>query len=395
MAIVMIAFNTFNLAAQDQPADSLIRHFMQRWHIRGGAAAVTKDGQMIYSKGFGTSDLARERETRHSDLFRIASLSKPVTAIAIMKLAEAHKLSLDEKLFGKGRLLDEPYYADVILDPSVYQITIRHLLEHTAGWDRRVDAEDYGAGDPPFAPLLVTRVEAAPNPAGDSTLIRFALRRGLNYEPGSTYSYSNVGYLILGKVIEKVSGQKYEDFVQNEILHPIGIYDMKLGRNLREDRFENEVEYFSDHNTLSCYGDGNMVPWQYGGFNLEAMNAHGGWIASAPDLCKLLLAVDGFDTSPDILNKNSLREMTKVDLKNSPYAKGWFVNERGNWWHTGSLDGSSAFFCRTANGYTWTFLFNSRGDNSQEFWNSLDRLPWDCINNMEVPVTQDLHVQRI
>jgi hypothetical protein len=125
-----------------------------------------------------------------------------------------------------------------------------------------------------------------------------------------------------------------------------------------------------------------MVPAQYGGFNIEAMNAHGGWVGSAPDLCRLMLAVDGNIDHPDILNSNSIQQMNTASRINPYYAKGWCVNE-GNSYHTGSMDGTATYICKTKNGYTWAFLFNSRADNSDAFWDAFDRLPWNCLKSVK------------
>jgi CubicO group peptidase (beta-lactamase class C family) len=362
-------------------AEQVITDFMRNWNIPGGAVAISKEGRMIYNRGFGFADQARTIPVTSSHRFRIASVSKPVTSVAVMKLAAEGYFSLDDKVFGQGRLIDDPYYVSVVSDRRIYSITVRHLLEHTAGWDRSRSTDGYSHSDPAFFPLHVTASENEPNPVGDSTIIRFSLRKGLHHKPGSRFAYSNVGYLVLGKIIEKVTGMAYEDYVSSALLEPLAIRDMALGRNASS--LAREVEYSSPFYSESVYGNGRQVPSHYGGFNLEAMNAHGGWVATPADLVKFLLAVDGFDSSPDLLPKSTVEEMSRPSAANPQYAKGWQVNRKGNWWHTGSLDGTSAFVCRTAGGYTWAFLFNARADNSAQFWREFDRLPWNCIRLLD------------
>ncbi|MBA3970611.1 MAG: beta-lactamase family protein, partial [Bacteroidetes bacterium] len=393
IGITFLAFlTTFNLGAQPVQTsqhiavDQQIIKFMKLWNITGGAVAITKDGKTIYNKGFGYSDQNKTKKAKADDLYRIASVSKPITSIGIMKLLENGQLSLTDKVFGKGNILDQPYYLQVITDHRIYDITIQHLLEHTGGWDRNVPYGDYSHSDPAFFPLLVTSTLSEPNPVGDSTLIKFMLKKGLDNNPGANYSYSNVGYLVLGKVIEKITGMKYAAYIEKAVLKPAGIINIQLGKNLLASRHIRETEYSSTSTTLSCYGDGTRVPWQYGGFNIEAMNAHGGWIASASDLTKLLLSVDGLATSPDILNGTTIKAMTAPGNVNKGYAKGWCVNSKNTWWHTGSMDGTSSFVCRTTDGYTWAFLFNSRGTNSDTFWQEFDRLPWNCLKTMSTAV---------
>jgi CubicO group peptidase (beta-lactamase class C family) len=366
------------IKAQTESPEKLVGNFMNAWNIKSGSVTITKDGKEIYSKGFGFSDAEERIPTETTTRYRIASVSKCITSIAVMKLVEEKKLSLDDTVFGAGKILDQPYYLGVVNDRRIYDITVRELLEHAGGWDRNVPTDGYPHNDPAFFPLHVTEEMGEANPVGDSTLIRFSLSRGLNFDPGTKYAYSNVGYLVLGKVIEKISGMDYEDYVQQSVFEPLSIHGIALGKNLAKNRLENEAEYNSDATTVSCYGSGKTVPWQYGGFNVEAMNAHGGWVASAADLTKLLTALEQPETS-GILKKESIREMCTADGPNPNYAKGWSVNAAGNCWHTGSLDGTASFICRTADGYTWAFLFNARGDNSSAFWNDLDRLPWACI----------------
>ncbi|HEY0030286.1 MAG TPA: serine hydrolase domain-containing protein [Bacteroidia bacterium] len=363
-------------------ADKLISNFLSTWEIPGAGVAITKNGKLIYNKGFGFSDRANAEPAKPYNIYRIASVSKSITSIAIMKLAEEGRLSLTDRVFGAGAFLDQSYYLHAISDDRIYSITIQQLLEHTSGWDRAVPCDGYSHSDPPFFPLHVAAVVGESNPVSDCALIKFSLMKGLDKNPGTAYAYSNIGYLILGKVIEKITGMSYEKYVKESIFKPLSITDIHLAKNLSSDKQEREAEYNNKTITSSCYGDDVKAPWQYGGFNIEAMHAHGGWIASAADLTKLMLAVDGFSSSPNILTDASIQQMSKPCSVNKSYAKGWSVNAGNNWWHTGSLNGTSAFICRTNNGYTWAFLFNSRSDNSSAFWNALDRLPWECLAAM-------------
>ncbi len=353
---------------------------MQVWKINGGSIAITKNGNFVYTNAFGYADKRKSEPTQTKHLFRIASVSKSITSIAIMKMMEEGRLKLTDTVFGSNRILDNSYYLSSVSDKRILNITVNDLLEHTSGWDRAVPVDGFTHSDPAFFPLHVCEVLKAPNPVGDSTLIKFALLKGLNDAPGKHYAYSNIGYLILGKVIEKLSGMNYETYLMKTIFNPLGITDISLGNNLSSDKKENEVEYSGEALSFSCYGGGALVESQYGGFNVEAMNAHGGWIASAESLAKLLLAVDGFSTSPDLLSPATINSMNNPGSLQPGYAKGWFVNRLNNRWHTGSMDGTSSFVCITGDGYTWTFLFNSRSDNSPAFWKAFDRLPRQCIN---------------
>lgn len=383
--------------------DNAATSFMNSFTIPGMTIAISKNGKLIYSRGFGQANTALTEQTQPHHLFRIASLSKPITAIGIMKLVEQGSLSLSDRPFGPTGLLRNNAYISQsnITDTRIYNITVKQLLEHSAGWNRDIGCFPSPTSpypyttpgcDPISAPLHVTASLGAANPVTEENLIRFLLQKGLNTAPGTAYNYSNIGYLILGEVIEEISGMSYEDYVKNAVLSPLGICDMHLGKNLLANKMEREGEYIAPNNTLSSYGTGASVRWQYGGWNLEAMDAHGGWVATARDLVKLLVAVDGFNTKPDILNATTIQNMVTPSATNANYANGWQVNSNNHWWHTGSLDGTASVMVRTSNGYTWAVILNKRIDGAQNaaFWNGLDGLPWNCISNISATPTFDL-----
>ena len=384
--------------------DQAVEAFLNTYDIPGATLAVAKDGELVYARAFGHADLAGNEPTQPHHLFRIASVSKPITSLAVMKLIEKQAFSLSSQVFGPGGLLEaHPYLSQVsYTDLRLEDITVQHLLEHTAGWNRDVDcveepATPYGYAishcDPIGFPLHVTHLLGESNPVREEVLIRFLMEEGLDFAPGTGYAYSNIGYLVLGEIIAQVSGQSYEAYVQQEILAPLGICDMHIGKNLKAEQARREAEYQGNgFQTLSCYGTGNQVPWEYGGFNLEAMGAHGGWIATARDLLRLLSAVDGFGTRPDILSSATLNTMTTVSNQNGTYAKGWSINQFGNWWHTGALDGSASIWVRSSGGYLWAFITNKRIIDSQanQFWSDFDDLPWNCVQNTSTWPDHDL-----
>jgi CubicO group peptidase (beta-lactamase class C family) len=381
--------------------DNLITTFLNNNSIPGATVAIAKDGKIVYNRAFGYADVAKTIPTQPYSLFRIASLSKQLTAVAIMKLVENGQLSLSAKVFGPGSILaDHPVFSTTtIADTRIYNITVQHLLEHAGGWNRDIDCNASPTApypyfqpgcDPISFPLTVTQQTGTSNPVTKDALIKFVLQKGLNFAPGTSYNYSNIGYLILGEVIEKISGQPYESFVKDQILAPLGIYDMHIAKNLRSEKQEREGEYTGNgYNTYSLYGDNTIVPWEYGGFSVSAMDAHGGWIASARDMLKFLTAVDGFATKPDILQPATIASMVTPSANNTGYAKGWAVNGSNNWWHTGSLDGTASEWVRANNGYTWIIILNKR-QNTNAFWTALDNLGWSCIAATTTWPTYDL-----
>ncbi|MFB9862607.1 serine hydrolase [Rufibacter immobilis] len=369
--------------------DATIRQFVSRWKVTGASVAVAKDGKLIYARGFGHADVAKTTPLQPHSLMRVASVSKVVTAVAIMKLVQDGQLSLTHPVFGPKGYLKNTYYTQGVTDSRLYHITVQHLLEHTAGWDRTVGCDGYSNCDPIDFPLHVAQAMKARNPVADSTLIRFMLLKGLNFTPGARYAYSNTGYLILGKVLEAVTNEPYEQWVQEHLLQPSGVLEAHLGHNLLSQKQERETEYKSDYKMASCYGTNEQVPTAYGGFNLEAMNAHGGWVFSARDLLRLVHRVDGFNSQPDLLDQNTLASMVEPSAVNPWRAKGWQVNRNNNWWHSGCLDGTTSYLVRTSGGFTWAILLNNY-QASDQFWEELDNLGWNCLSTVSSWPEHDL-----
>lgn len=406
---IFIAFGFLSATAQTGipvptmvQSDNLINSFLNNYGIPGATVAIAKDGKIVYMRAFGNSNIANSTPTQPYNLFRIASLSKPITSIAIMKMLQNGQLTMASKIFGAGGILqNHPVLSAAnITDTRIYNITVQQLLEHSAGWNRDLNCNPnpttpypyYFSGcDPIVFPLRVTMLTGTPNPVTEEALLTFMLEKGLDFAPGTAYSYSNMGYLVLGEVIEKISGLSYEKYVQDSILAPLGIFDMHIGKNLLANKQEREGEYIGNgYTNLSVYGTGQSVPWEYGGFCIEAMDAHGGWIASSRDMLKLLTAVDGFSTKPDILNPSAITTMVTPSVNTQYYAKGWQVNPFNNWWHTGALDGTASEWVRTSGGYSWIIILNKRNITNNNFWTAVDNLGWNCLAATTTWPTWDL-----
>ncbi len=400
--LLSIIFTTLFVSAQTgipvpemTACDTEIENFMSTFSIPSLTVALAKDGELKYMRSFGNADIAGTTATQPYHMFRIASVSKPITSIGIMKMMEDGLLSMDDMVFGAEGILENHWYFSnsSIIDSRVYDITVQMLLEHSAGWDRSVDCFPnpttpypwfFSGCDPIIAPLHVTQILGESNPVIEEYLIGFLLEKNLDFTPNTQYAYSNIGYLILSEIIEEISGVSYEEYMQQEIFNPLGIYDMYLAGNLLSDKQEREGEYIGNgYTTLDIYGNGNTVPWEYGGLAVDAMDGHGGWIATARDMVRLLVAVDGFTTKPDILLPATINTMVAPSTNNANYAKGWLVNTSNNWWHNGTIDGTASYYVRSSNGYTWAIITNYRevGGNSNAFWNGLDAIGWNCISN--------------
>lgn len=327
--------------------------FLQQWNLAGLTMAIVKDGKLVFAHGYGYSDIEAKTPVNPGNLFRIASVSKLITAVAIMKLVEKRVVSLDSKVFGPNAILKDSIFNKVV-DKRLYKITIRHLLAHAGGWSLTY-------GDPAFNSLVVLEKTGETGAATMDSYCRFVASRKLHFEPGTRSCYSNMGYMFLGKVIEAASHKTYEDFVVNEVLKPQGILDMHIGKSYLADKRLNEVKYYEAEESPmvpAFDGSGRMVPKPYGGNPIELLGAAGGWVASSVELAKLMVLIDGFRTVPDMISSHLIDQM--VVNKDFKGPLGWkVVKKNGDWIRTGSMAGTSAIMKRQSNGFGWVIIINS------------------------------------
>ncbi len=356
------------------PLNDLMRDILKSNNIPGGTLAVAHNGTPIFERGFGYSDIdSKTAMPAHANM-RIASLSKPITAVAVLILVQEGKLQLDDKLvpFLKSHPVHR-FNTDKLseVDARWANITIRHVLWHSGGWDRGKSR------DTMFLLAEITRTQQLKKLARIPDVVKYQLNQPLDFAPGTSYAYSNVGYCLLGRVIETVSGKSYEDFVTERILKPAGMTQTRLGKTRLKDCAPDETHYYTQIDkkgpeiwTLADKQDAAsvaMVSPPYGQWDLEVMDSHGGWTSTAPDLVRFIDAIDS-PTSP-LLTSDSLRSMLEPPTFSAGnnngfwYGLGWNVRNSGNkggqnFWHTGSFAGTSTLMVRRWDGYTWAVLFN-------------------------------------
>jgi CubicO group peptidase (beta-lactamase class C family) len=325
----------------------IVTQTMRKYQAPALSLAIARHGQIVYRQAFGHADKSTGERATAASRFRIASVSKPITSVAIFSLIEQGRLGLHDLVFGEqGRLKFD--YGDRY-SSWVSQITVHHLLTHTCGgWEN-------DGSDPMFRDSKLNQRQ----------LITWTVReQPLKYEPGTHFAYSNFGYCILGRVIERITGQTYTDYVQRRVLAKCGIRNMQLAGNTLAHRAPGEVVY---------YGPAGSETEPYG-MNVTRMDAHGGWIAAPSDLVQFALHVDGFKTTPSLLRAESIKTMTTGSPANAGYACGWCVNRVPNWWHSGSLPGTLTILVRTASGLCWAAFTNTRCEGL-----NLDEMMWRVV----------------
>lgn len=195
----VISYNKPSISLTER-IDSIITCKMNEYNIPGLSIGIVKNDTIIYTKGYGVASINSYKKITEVSIFHTASVSKIFTALAVMNLIQNNKLALDEKLVS---VLPELKFSD----KRAEAITIKHLLNHTSGIP---DVSDYNWSN---------------NNQEDNSLKDYLKKQNfkLKFQPSSQYSYSNLAYDILGYVIKKSSGIKFEDYVKENILLPSGM----------------------------------------------------------------------------------------------------------------------------------------------------------------------------
>ena len=351
------------------PMDADIERFMQKWNIRGMSLAVMRHDSLLYAKGLGWADKEKNEAMEANTTVRIASVSKLITAAAVMKLVEQGKIGLDDKVFGENGILSGEDYAAQLGDERMKDITVRNILCHEAGFTRRL-------GDPMFSTLYIMETEHLSTPPDARQLARIVLSRKLSYAPGAGHKYSNFGYMMLSLLIEKVSGKSYWDYVTEDVLHEAGCYGFKPATNYYADRYTHESKYYApDDSVVYEYnGSGRQVNRVYGGSNVNGLMGAGGWVTSAADLARFIAAIDGNPHLPDIISRRSFEEMTRFDPEKK-VSFGWSgVDGTGKLTRTGTLSSTNAIVQCFPDGECWVMVTNTGAWTGFRFSRDMEKL---------------------
>lgn len=301
----------FSLPVRADKIDDYVRAQMNERHIPGAALAVVRNGKTVKIQGYGLANVELNAPATENTVFEIGSVTKQITAVAVMLLVEDGKINLDEKI--SKYLPNTP--------ESWSKVTVRNLLTHTSG------IKNY-TGLPGFE--LSKRLKR-------DDFIKAAGAYPLEFEPGERYNYSNTGYNLLGHIIESASGKSYWDFLRERIFKPLG---MNSTAN-RDPQFivKNRADGYEWENNLLAGRD----------WDLTDLFSAGAIVSSISDLTKWEAGLRG-DT---FLKKRSKEQIWTPfvlnDGKPYPYGFGWNIGDlRGHKLisHSGHTAGFSASISR-------------------------------------------------
>ena len=337
--------------------DQQIKQYVRRYQVPGAALAVMQNGKLIYTQGYGWADTDNKKPVQATNLFRIASVSKVITATAVLQLIQEGKLHYDDKLLD---VLDDIQPLPAMkLNPQLRNLTVRDLLWMAAGW-----GNSHVMGyDPTFGPLpdLWQKRYGLTPPLSCYQAARFMMGMPLQYRAGTHFAYANIEYCYLGLLVSKANNlpytpEAYEHYIQQHVLAPLGITDMRLGSS--QQTLPNEVHYYADDSDLGLpYGNLKVLQKTY---------SFGGWLASPIDLAKFASGL------PKILNKTQLAFITtqpkgieypvsKKDHKIYFYSSGWWLSGSPHglvWVAHGSFTGTRAMIIKRPDGTTIAIIFN-------------------------------------
>jgi len=329
--------------------DPVLTGIVERFSLPGAAFAVVYQGRLVLARGYGYANLEEQVQVEPGTRFLLASVSKSITAATIVKLVEDGRLRFEDRAFDLLSGIEPLDPARV--DPRSAQITVLDLLYHAGGWDRDT------SGDPLAYGERVARALDVRGPVGPRELVRYMLSQPLDFTPGTKCVYSNYGYMLLGLIVERVTGGAYEPYVRAATLEPMGITRAVDGAG--------HPRYFPGE--ARRYGpDNHLVP--AGG--LPAVHfASGAWIASAVEMARFL-AVIGGDRPPAFLTPASFARMlapppAPISLRpdGGHFGMGWdnvLKRPEGTLYEKdGGVLGTTTWIEHRPSGASWVLLINS------------------------------------
>ncbi|HOZ70216.1 MAG TPA: serine hydrolase domain-containing protein [Chitinophagaceae bacterium] len=254
--------------SQSDQAGAAIKKIMEEAPVTGLSVAVVKNNRIIYNQAFGVKDRETNTPLTTDCLFRIASISKSFSATSIMQLVENKKISLDDDVSDlMGFKVRNPKFPETV-------ITLRLLLSHLSSIN---DRQGY---------FTLDAINPAKNPDWAKCYN--------DYEPGKSYQYCNLNFNMIGTIIEKYSGERFDQYVKQHILDPLGLYGGYCVDSLDKSRFASLYEYNGDSMRFfpspNAYNPRSAEIAAYTmGYSTPVFSPTGGMKISAPDLARYMM----------------------------------------------------------------------------------------------------------
>ena len=346
-----------DIAVIDQKIEAvLITH-----KIPGATLAISKNGKLVYKMPYGLANVETNENMTNEHRMRVASVSKTFTGLAIMKLVQDGKISLDDKVFGPGTILGTTYGTKAYSD-RVNKVTVRHLLQMTTGgWvvagnRDAIDSQSTLTNDQFFSWMMDNAT--------------------LTFEPGSQYFYVNTNYFVAARVVEKVSGKSFYQYMKESFIDPLGLQSAVMAKNGVAGKQANEVTY---------YGQGGTKGFEYNNLNIERRDADAGMVINAVDLLKFSLAIDGNSSRPDVLNSTIFAQFVQGSTAYQGFGNGIITWNSVRYFY-GALPGTrSSFMYHISNGMAVALIFNGNADYTSNTYNNFaiahQNLLLDLLNN--------------
>jgi CubicO group peptidase (beta-lactamase class C family) len=331
---LLLFFIGVHAKAQSIKAEEAIQQIMQESPVMGMSVAVVKNNKIIYTHSFGLKDAETNTPLSNDNIFRIASISKSFSATAIMQLVEAHKINLDQDVSELiGFKIRNPKFPETV-------ITLRLMLSHLSSIN---DNQGYFSLD-------------SINPSKSVNWFKCYN----NYEPGKGYEYCNLNFNMIGTIIEKISGERFDTYIQKHILEPLQLYGGYNVNGLDKSKFANIYEYQPDAAKFvlspNAYAPRtNEIEAYEMGYSTPIFSPTGGMKISAKDLATYMMmhANYGKYNGVRIISKNSAIEMQTPLSDNRNYGFAIetttkLIDDKIMIGHTGSAYGlfSAMFFNR-------------------------------------------------
>jgi CubicO group peptidase (beta-lactamase class C family) len=300
LLLAFVIFCTLQSFGQFEDAEAGMQAIMQESKVVGLSVAVVKHNKIIYTHSFGQKNVENNTPLTDDCIFRIASISKSFSATSIMQLVEANKISLDDDISKLlGFKIRNPKYPETI-------ITLRMIMSHLSSIN---DSQGY---------FTLDAINAEKNSDWAKCFN--------NYEPGKGYEYCNLNYNMTGTIIEKISGERFDQYVKHHILDPLKLYGGYCVDSLDKSRFATIYEFNVDsirfYPTPAAYAPRSMEIKNYEmGKSTPIFSPTGGMKISATGLAKYMImhSRQGKYKGVRIISKHSAREMQTALSKEEGY----------------------------------------------------------------------------